>query len=172
MHGTSDVAKSETICFRERKRSELEQSSPWQRGHQHHNPENLLDAWQRASTKCPLRDPNPRPSSFQSHIRIHSTMAGFFNITGFCPAAYRQEAGRGRGKPKSIFGVRPKNGLKLVHPARNRRGIAEKSALEGKKDGSQRKAGGRPLKRQGSPKKALSGSRFCVDPCKTSIFKY
>ena len=44
--------------------------------------------------------------------------------------------------------------MKLVHPARDRRGIAENSASEGRNDVFQRKTGGRPLKLQGSPKKA------------------
>jgi hypothetical protein len=92
-------------------------------------------------------------------------MAGFFFFTGFCPQPYSQEAGRGRGKPKSIFGARPKNGLKLVHPARDRRGIAENSASEGRNDVFQRKTGGRPLKLQGSPKKA-QGQGLALAPVK------
>ena len=92
-------------------------------------------------------------------------MAGFFFFTGFCPLPYSQEAGRGRGKPKSIFGARPKNGLKLVHPARDRRGIAENSASEGRNDVFQRKTGGRPLKLQGSPKKA-QGQGLALAPVK------
>ena len=40
-----DAAKGEATCFRERQRTELDPPSPWQRGRQHHNSENLLDAW-------------------------------------------------------------------------------------------------------------------------------
>ena len=98
-------------------------------------------------------------------------MAGYFFLNVCCPVPYSQEAGTGRGKPKGIVGARPKNGLKLVHLARNRHGIAENSASEGRNDVSQRKTGGRPLKLQGSPKKA-QGSGFGVGPCKRSIFKY
>ena len=115
--------------------------------------------------KHPFRDSNPRPPAVQA-IAVSTELWPDFS---FSPAFVHNRIARrlveGEESPKVSSASAPKNGLKLVQPARDRRGIAESSAAEGRNDVSQRKTGGRPLKLQGSPKKAR-GQGLALAPVK------